>query len=61
MLVLSREKDQQIIINDDIFVMVVEVRGGKVRLGVIAPPDVSVHRKETYDRIQLEKLTGTAE
>lgn len=52
MLVLSRVKDEVICIGDNIRVMIVEVRGEKVRLGIDAPPDVSVHRKEIYDEIQ---------
>lgn len=55
MLVLSRTKDESIIIGDDIEVMVVDVRGDKVRLGIRAPKDVSVHREEVYERIQEEK------
>jgi len=52
MLVLSRLKDEVICIGDNIRVMIVEVRGDKVRLGIDAPPDVQVHRKEIYDEIQ---------
>ena len=52
MLVLSRLKDEVICIGDNIRVMIVEVRGDKVRLGIYAPPDVQVHRKEIYDEIQ---------
>jgi carbon storage regulator len=52
MLVLSRKKDESIIINDDIIVMVVEVRGDKVRLGIEAPKEVTVHRREVYDAIK---------
>jgi len=54
-LVLSRKKDEKIIINDDIEIMVVEIRGDKVRLGCSAPPDVSIHREEVYKQIQEEK------
>ena len=54
MLVLSRKKDETIIINDNIEIMVVEIRGDKVRLGVKAPREVPVHRKEVYDAIQKE-------
>lgn len=52
MLVLSRKKDESIIINDHIRVTVVEIRGDKVRLGIDAPKDVTVHRKEVYEAIQ---------
>ncbi len=52
MLVLSRKKDESIIIRDDIVVTVVEVRGDKVRLGIEAPREVSVHRREIYDAIK---------
>jgi len=51
MLVLSRKKNESIVINHDITVVVVEIRGDKVRLGVEAPKDVPVHRKEVYDAI----------
>ena len=56
MLVLCRKKDQRIIINDDIEIVVVSVRGESVRLGITAPRDVSVHRHEVYEAIQREKL-----
>ncbi len=52
MLVLSRKKDESIIINDTIRVTVVEIRGDKVRLGIDAPKDVTVHRREVYEAIQ---------
>lgn len=55
MLVLSRKRDESIMIGDDIVITVVEIRGDKVRLGVEAPTDVSVHRQEVYDAIQREK------
>ena len=51
MLVLSRKKNESIVINDDIEVTVVEIRGDKVRLGIVAPKEVPVHRKEVYDAI----------
>lgn len=54
MLVLSRLKDEVICIGENIRVMVVEVRGDKVRLGVDAPPNVSVHRKEIFDAIKRD-------
>lgn len=55
MLVLSRKKDESLIIGDHITITVVEVRGDKVRLGIEAPIEVSVHRKEVYDAIQKAK------
>ena len=54
MLVLSRQKDQTIMIGDLIEITVVEVRGDKVRLGISAPVSISVHRKEVYEAIQRE-------
>ncbi|MEX0715407.1 MAG: carbon storage regulator CsrA [Planctomycetaceae bacterium] len=55
MLVLSRKKDEKIIIGDSITLMVIEIRGDKVRLGIEAPKEVSVHRQEVYDAIQRER------
>ena len=55
MLVLSRHVDESLIIGNDIEIVVVEIRGDKVRLGVQAPRDVSVHRREVYDAIQRER------
>ncbi|HHK40954.1 MAG TPA: carbon storage regulator [Planctomycetaceae bacterium] len=52
MLVLSRKKDESIIINDDIVVTVVEIRRDKVRLGFEAPKDVPIHRREVYEAIR---------
>ena len=54
MLVLSRQRDETIIIGDNIEITVVDIRGDKVRLGVSAPKAVSVHRREVYDAIQRE-------
>jgi carbon storage regulator len=51
MLVLSRKKNESIVINNDITVTVVEIRGDKVRLGIVAPKDIPVHRQEVYDAI----------
>lgn len=55
MLVLSRKRDEKIMIGDSITLMVVEIRGDKVRLGIEAPKEVSVHRQEVYDAIQRER------
>jgi carbon storage regulator len=54
MLVLSRQRDESIIIGDNIVVTVVDVRGDKVRLGIEAPREISVHRREVYEAIQRE-------
>jgi carbon storage regulator len=55
MLVLSRQRDEMIVIGDDIEITVVDIRGEKVRLGINAPAHISVHRKEVYDAIKREK------
>ena len=55
MLVLSRQKDESIIIGDDVEIIIVDVRGDKVRLGITAPKNISVHRREVYEAIQREK------
>ena len=58
MLVLSRKKNESIVINNDITIVVVEIRGDKVRLGVEAPKEVPVHRREVYDAIKRnEQMT----
>ncbi|MFP6575277.1 MAG: carbon storage regulator CsrA [Pirellulaceae bacterium] len=57
MLVLSRKKNESIVINDDITVVVVEIRGDKVRLGIEAPKEVPVHRREVYDAIKENEAT----
>lgn len=54
MLVLSRKKDEKIVIGDSITLMVIEIRGDKVRLGIDAPRDVTVHRQEIYEAIKRE-------
>src|SRR4051794_19889371 len=60
MLVLSRHIDEEIVIGDDITVIVVSIRGDKVRLGVRAPQDVSVHRREVYEAIRREERLASA-
>jgi len=55
MLVLSRKKNESIVINNDITVTVVEIRGDKVRLGIVAPKQVPVHRQEVFDAIHASK------
>ena len=54
MLVLSRKKNESIIINDNITVTVIEIRGDKIRLGIEAPKEISVHRREVYEAIHSE-------
>ncbi len=54
MLVLSRQRDETIMIGDDIEITVVDIRGDKVRLGITAPSQVPVHRKEVYEAIKRE-------
>lgn len=56
MLVLSRKKNESIVINNDIIITVVEIRGDKVRLGIIAPKDVPVHRQEIFDAIHGKEV-----
>lgn len=60
MLVLSRKKNESIVINDDITIVVVEIRGDKVRLGVEAPKEVPVHRREVYDAIKRSEQSGAS-
>ena len=54
MLVLSRTKDESVVINNNIRIVVVEIRGDKVRLGVEAPKEVPVHRSEVYEAINSD-------
>ena len=61
MLVLSRRKDETIMIGDDVEITIVDVRGDTVRLGIKAPRSVSVHRKEIYDAIQAENIAAAKE
>ena len=58
MLVLSRKKNEKIVVDDTIEITVVEIRGDKVRLGVNAPREVTVHRQEVYDAIQRDRLAA---
>lgn len=55
MLVLSRKRNESIVINNDITVTIVEIRGDKVRLGIEAPTHIPVHRREVYDAIQRQQ------
>jgi carbon storage regulator len=61
MLVLSRKKNESIVINDEITIVVVEIRGDKVRLGVEAPKEVPVHRREVYDAIKRNEAARSGE
>jgi carbon storage regulator len=60
MLVLSRKKNESIVIDERIVITVVEIRGDKVRLGIEAPREVSVHRSEVYAAIQMEQAAASA-
>ncbi len=59
MLVLSRKKNESIIINDNITIVVVEIRGDKVRLGVDAPKEIPVHRNEVYEAIRRNQQVSS--
>ena len=54
MLVLSRHRDESIMIGDDVVVTIIDIRGDRVRLGIDAPQDIPVHRQEVYDAIKKE-------
>lgn len=60
MLVLSRQRDETIMIGDDIAITVVDIRGDKVRLGITAPTKIAVHRKEVYEAIKAENQRAAA-
>ena len=60
MLVLSRQRDESIIIGDNIVITVVDIRGDKVRLGIDAPKEVPVHRQEVYEAIKRENLRNSS-
>ena len=55
MLVLTRKKNESIVINNNVTITVIEIRGDKVRLGIEAPKEVPVHRKEVFDAIRREE------
>lgn len=59
MLVLSRQRDESIIIGDNIIVTIVDIRGEKVRLGIDAPTEIPVHRREIHEAIQRENLRAS--
>lgn len=56
MLVLTRKRDESIIIGDNIVITVIGIRGDKVRFGIEAPKEVSIHRQEVYEAIQRENI-----
>ena len=58
MLVLSRKRNESIVINDDVMITVVEIRGDRVRLGIEAPKEVPVHRREIFEAIQRTQKVG---
>ena len=59
MLVLSRQRDESIMIGDNIVVTIVDIRGDKVRLGINAPTEIPVHRQEIYEAIQRENVRAS--
>jgi carbon storage regulator len=59
MLVLTRGKDESIVIGEDVEVKVVDVRGNTVRLGISAPRSIPVHRREVYESIRREHTENT--
>lgn len=61
MLVLSRHRDESIIIGDNIILTVVDIRGDKVRLGIEAPTEIPVHRQEVYEAIQRENEQASSQ
>jgi carbon storage regulator len=60
MLVLSRQRDESIVIGDNVVITIVDIRGDKVRLGIEAPGEIPVHRQEVYEAIQRENRKGGA-
>lgn len=61
MLVLSRKRDESIVIAGNITITVVDIRGDKVRLGIVAPSEVPVHRREVYDAIKRDQAAAPGE
>ncbi len=59
MLVLSRQRDETIMIGDSVEITIVDIRGDKVRLGINAPPQIAVHRKEVYEAIKAENMRAS--
>ena len=61
MLILSRRTDESIVIGDEVTITILSVKGKQVRIGITAPPDVSVHREEIYHRIQTTDVADAPE
>ena len=61
MLVLSRRKDEVIKIGDDIEISIIDIKGDTVRIGISAPKEVAVHRKEVYDAIRAENMVAATQ
>ncbi len=61
MLVLSRQRDESIMIGDKVVITIVDIRGDKVRLGIEAPQDIPVHRQEVFDAIKRDKRRSQGE
>ena len=61
MLVLTRKLGEKINIGDSIQIQVIDVRGKQVRLGIIAPPNLVIHRQEIFDRIKQENMDAAKE
>lgn len=61
MLVLSRRKDETIMIGDDVEITIVDIKGDTVRVGISAPREVAVHRKEIYQAIQAENIAAATQ
>lgn len=59
MLVLTRKKEQSIVIGEGIVITVLEIRGEQVRLGIVAPKEVTVHRQEIYQQIHSENVASS--
>jgi len=59
MLVLSRQKNEAIMIGDEVEIIVVDIRGDRVRLGITAPQEIPVHRKEIYEAIRRENIEAS--
>ena len=60
MLILTRKLNESVVIGDEIEITVIEIEKGHIRLGIKAPKDISVHRKEIYERIQQENIKAAA-
>jgi len=58
MLVLSRKKDETIVVNDNIYITIVDIRGDKIRVGINAPPEIAIHREELSKKTRDTTLTS---